>query len=284
MGAYVPNLLATIVASTRQTVRERKRVCPISSLESKVNGKIKNSQRFLDALKRPGQMNVIAECKGRSPSRGILCASYRPAEIAEGYEAHGAAAISVLTEPTFFDGSLEHLREVRASVSIPILRKDFIVTSYQLFETAAAGADAVLLIVAALDDGELRRLLAQAKELGLAVLVEVHDVAELDRAVGAGAEIIGVNNRDLRTLTVDLDASRCLIKKMPSETLAVAESGLRTSTDLVELSNAGYGAFLVGELLMETPEPGKTLRNLLGGAPMSGGSNRPHGHDFKVGH
>ena len=278
----MPNLLATIVASTRQTVRERERLCPISNLESKAHGKTGNSHAFLNALTRPGRINVIAECKGRSPSRGILCASYRPAEIALSYETHGAAAISVLTEPTFFDGTLEHLQAVRTSVSIPVLRKDFIVTSYQLFEASAAGADAVLLIVAALKEGEIKRLLAQAKELGLAVLVEVHDEAELDQAVGAGAEIIGVNNRDLRTLTVDLDASRRLIDRIPSETVAVAESGLRTSTDLVELSNVGYGAFLVGESLMETPDPGKTLGNLLVGASVSGSLNHPHGYDLEA--
>ena len=148
----------------------------------------------------------------------------------------------------------------------------------------AAGADAVLLIVAALEEDEIKRLLAQAKELGLAVLVEVHDEAELDRAVGAGAEIIGVNNRDLRTLTVDLDASRRLIARIPSETVAVAESGLRTNTDLVELSNAGYGAFLVGESLMETPDPGKALGNLLAAAPLPGSLNRPHGYDLETEH
>ena len=277
MGPYVPNLLATIVASTRQTVRERERLCPISNLESKVHGEAENNHCFRNALTRPGRINVIAECKRRSPSRGILCASYRPEEIALSYETHGAAAISVLTEPTFFDGALEHLQAVRASVSIPVLRKDFVVTTYQLFEASAAGADAVLLIIAALEEGEIQELLTQAKELGLAVLVEVHDEAELDRAVDAGAEIIGVNNRDLRTLTVDLDASRRLIDRIPSEMLAVAESGLRTNTDLIELSNVGYGAFLVGESLMETPDPGKTLGNLLAGAPISGSLNRLHG-------
>ena len=280
----MPNLLATIVASTRQIVRERERLCPISNLKSKAHGEAGKSHSFRNALTRPDRINVIAECKGRSPSRGILCPIYRPAEIALSYETHGAAAISVLTEPTFFDGSLEHLQAVRASVSIPVLRKDFIVTSYQLFEASAAGADAVLLIVAALEEDEIKRLLAQAKELGLAVLVEVHDEAELDRAVGAGAEIIGVNNRDLRTLTVDLDASRRLIARIPSETVAVAESGLRTNTDLVELSNVGYGAFLVGESLMETPDPGKALGNLLAAAPLPGSLNRPHGYDLETEH
>lgn len=272
-----PNLLATIVAATRQSVRERERSCPMGDLASEAAVKNRDERRFLGALTEPGRLNVIAECKGRSPSRGILCADYRPAEIAGTYEAHGAAAISVLTEPTFFDGSLEHLREVRSSVSVPVLCKDFIVTPYQLFEAAASGADAVLLIVAALEDSEIEDLLAEAKELRLGVLVEVHEMSELDRAVAAGAEIIGVNNRDLRTLSVDLNASRRLIERIPPGTVGVAESGLRTSDDLMELSKAGYRAFLIGETLMDTPDPGKTLRNLLSGAEVAGRESAAQG-------
>ena len=277
-----PNLLATIMAATRQSVRERERSCPMVELASEAAAKNRDERRFLGALTEPGRLNVIAECKGRSPSRGILCADYRPAEIAAAYEAHGAAAISVLTEPTFFDGSLEHLRAVQAAVSIPVLRKDFIVTRYQLFEAAASGADAVLLIVAALEDSEIEDLLAQAKELRLGVLVEVHEMSELDRAIASDAEVIGVNNRDLRTLSVDLNASRRLIERIPPGTVGVAESGLRTSDDLVELSAAGYGAFLVGETLMETADPGKTLRNLLSGAEVAGRGCAAQGHDTEA--
>jgi len=180
----------------------------------------------------------------------------------------------VLTEPTFFDGSLEHLQAVRAAVDVPILRKDFIVTRYQLLEAVAAGADAVLLIVAALDDTALGTLLAEATSLGLAALVEVHDEAELRRAMAAGATVIGVNNRNLRTLAVDVNASRILVGRIPPGIVAVAESGLRTSADLVELRAAGYHAFLIGETLITTPEPGKTLGRLLAGARLAAGDAR----------
>lgn len=190
-------------------------------------------------------------------------AAYDPAVVARGYVGAGAVALSVLTEPMFFDGALEHLAAVRATVTVPLLRKDFIVTEYQLLEGRAEGADAALLIVAALDDGDLRRLLKETAALGLAALVEVHDLTELDRAVQCGATIIGVNNRNLRTLEVTLDASKTLIEKMPADVVAVAESGLRTGDDIAELRRAGYDAFLIGESLMTRPDPGAALRQLL---------------------
>ena len=261
-----PDLLATIVAATRHAVSDRERRCPAAVLASQASSVSPGIGRFAAALTAPGKANVIAECKRRSPSRGILRREYHPDRIAAAYQAHGAAAVSVLTEPTFFDGSLDHLRAVRAAVDLPVLRKDFIVTSYQLLEAVAAGADAVLLIVAALDDRALGALLTEATALGLGVLVEVHDQAELRRAVAVGATIIGVNNRNLRTLSVDLGASRDLVGQMPAGTVAVAESGLRTSADLVELGAAGYQAFLIGETLVTTEHPGETLGRLLAGA------------------
>ena len=262
----VPDLLATIVAAARHSVEERARRCPETELARQATAIHPGGARFHAALASDAGPNVIAECKRRSPSKGVLRPDYHPDRIAASYQAHGAAAISVLTESTFFDGTLEHLRQVRAAVDVPILRKDFMVTSYQLVEAVVAGADAVLLIVAALDDTELRRLLSEATALGLAVLVEVHSRAELSRAVDAGATIIGVNNRNLRTLAVDLSASRTLISQMPVTVLGVAESGLRTSADLVELGHAGYRAFLIGETLMSAPDPGETLGHLIGGA------------------
>ena len=267
-----PDLLSAIVAATRHAVAERERRCPAAVLTSHAPSVTPGGARFVAALTAPGQVNVIAECKRRSPARGMLRVDYRPGRIAAGYEANGAAAVSVLTEPTFFDGSLDHLRAVRRAVDLPVLRKDFIVTPYQLVETVTAGADAVLLIVAALDDAELGALLGDATTLGLAVLVEVHDEAELRRAVTAGATVIGVNNRNLRTLAVDLNASRSLVAQMPPGTVAVAESGLRTCAEVVELGAAGYQAFLIGETLITTPDPGETLRRLLDGArPNPGG-------------
>jgi len=258
-----PDLLATIVAAARHTVEQRLRRCPESELAREASTIRPRGDRFLASLRSEDGPRIIAECKGRSPSKGVLRADYHPERIATGYASHGAAAISVLTEPTFFDGSLEHLRRVRTAVDVPLLRKDFIVSRYQLLEAVAAGADAALLIVAALDDETLRRLLDEATALGLAVLVEVHSQPELSRALGVGATIIGVNNRNLRTLAVDLNASRELIAQMPDTVVGVAESGLRTSADLVGLGRAGYGAFLIGETLMSTSDPGETLGRLI---------------------
>jgi indole-3-glycerol phosphate synthase len=207
--------------------------------------------------------NVIAECKRRSPSRGVLRPDYDPVAIATSYTTAGAAAISVLTEPTFFDGSLDHLQAVRRAVSTPLLRKDFIVDDYQLPEARAAGADAILLIVAALDDDTLRRLLRRAAEYDLAALVEVHTDDELTRAQDAGARLIGVNSRNLKTLTVSLDTLFTLAARMDRTTTAVAESGLRTHADLAALRSAGYSAFLVGERFMTEADPGAALARLI---------------------
>ena len=222
-------------------------------------------------LRRPDGFNVIAECKRRSPSRGVLAADYDPVRIARAYAAGGAAAISVLTEPTFFDGALAHLQAVRAAVDVPLLRKDFVVDEYQLFEARASGADAVLLIVAALTPSALASLQARAWQLGLATLVEVHDRAELARAVDSGARIIGVNNRNLRTLQVDVKASDELAARMPAGVVAVSESGLQSRADLERLAAAGYGAFLIGERFMTDPDPAGAIRLLIGAASAAKG-------------
>ncbi len=182
--------------------------------------------------------------------------------IARGYETAGAAAISVLTEPTFFDGSLDDLRAVRAAVRCPLLRKDFIVTPYQIAEAAAAGADAVLLIVAALDDAQLAALAATARQYGLAALVEVHDQAELVRALGAGARVVGVNSRNLRTLAVDTGVFDTLGRQIAPGLVAVAESGLRNPEDLRRLHLVRFDAFLIGERFMTAPDPGAALAEL----------------------
>ena len=200
----------------------------------------------------------------RSPSKGLLCEDYAPVRIARSYEQAGAAAISVLTEPTFFDGALSHLEAVRAVVGIPLLRKDFIVDRYQLLEARTAGADAILLIVAALDPASLVTLRREAESLGLDALVEVHDGDELDRAISAGADVIGVNNRNLHTLEVDLEASDRLAARMPAHVVAVAESGLRSRQDVDRLAARGYHAFLVGERLMTAADPGAALGALTG--------------------
>jgi indole-3-glycerol phosphate synthase len=261
-----PDLLATIVAATRHSVAVRAGEVPIEALEERAGraGRQPRGAAFERALGGSAAPRIIAECKRRSPSRGILRADYDPAGHARAYEAAGAAAISVLTEPTFFDGALEHLEAVRAAVAVPVLRKDFVVSEYQLAEAVASGADAVLLIVAALEDRRLRELIADARARDLACLVEVHDTDEIARAVDAGAGIVGVNSRNLRTLAVDLRVLDRAASMLPPAVTAVAESGIRTPEDIDRLTAAGYDAFLVGERLITQPDPGAALRTLRG--------------------
>jgi len=258
------DLLATIVAATRRIVEVRSERESIAAVAARAEATPPASGRFHEALERRDRLNVIAECKRRSPSRGVLRADYDAVAIARGYEQAGAAAISVLTEPTFFDGSLDDLVRVRAAVQVPVLRKDFIVSEYQLFEAKAAGADAVLLIVAALSPEELRSLRAKAAGLGLDALVEVHNQEELIVAIDAGATIVGVNNRNLRTLAVDVHASEDLAARMPKGVLSISESGLKSAEDLRRLRALGYQAFLIGERFMTEPLPGIALSRLLG--------------------
>jgi indole-3-glycerol phosphate synthase len=255
------DLLATIVAATRTAVAAREEKRPATGLRVQ-DGRAPRGNLFEDAIGGSAPPRVIAECKRRSPSRGILRQQYAPAEHAVAYADAGAAAISVLTEPTFFDGAPEHLAGVRAAVTIPVLRKDFIVTDYQVHESAALGADAILLIAAALADQPLRRLHALGAELGLASIVEVHDETELDRALTAGARIVGVNSRNLRTLQVDLDVLERLSVAIPHEVIAVAESGIRGAGDIQRFSSLGYDAFLIGEGLITRADPGAALRAL----------------------
>jgi indole-3-glycerol phosphate synthase len=259
------DLLRTIVAASRKAAVERERVLMKdgAAFERAVAAAAPRGDRFRTALTGPG-IRVVAECKRRSPSRGVLRSPYDPAGIAAAYEQAGAAAISVLTEPTFFDGSLDHLRDVRRRVRLPILRKDFLVTSFQLREARAAGADAVLLIAAALDPAALRELLREAGALGMAALVEVHDRPELDAALEAGAALVGVNSRNLRTLEMNPDVLDALADGIPDEAIAVAESGLKSADDLTRLAARGYDAFLIGERLMTSPDPGEALGRLLG--------------------
>ena len=254
-----PNLLATIVAATRAAVESRIRDLPLDPSSS---SRRPDGEAFLEALTSSAQPRVIAECKRRSPSRGVLRQRYEPTAHARAYEAAGAAAISVLTEPTFFDGDASHLAAVRQAVTVPLLRKDFIVTGYQVHEAAMLGADAVLLIVGALEDPELRTLHDLAVSRGLAVLMEVHDEVELQRAVDSGARIIGVNSRNLRTLEVDLAVTERLASRIPDEAVAVAESGIRSAEDMRRLAEYGYDAFLVGERLIVEQDPGAALRTL----------------------
>jgi len=264
------DLLATIVDATRRIVDVRSQREPIAQLRGRIERDVdirKPRASFLAALSQRDRLNVIAECKRRSPSKGVLRQEYDPVAIATGYAEAGAAAISVLTEPTFFDGALDHLAAVHAAVDVPLLRKDFIVSEYQILEARSVGASALLLIVAALTPEALRSLTQYARSWTLDVLVEVHSAEELAIAIDAGATLIGVNNRNLRTLEVDVNASEALITRMPKRVVAVSESGLRTSDDLMRLRGLGYQAFLVGERFMTAANPGAALRELIAGVP-----------------
>jgi indole-3-glycerol phosphate synthase len=263
MSGPARDLLGAIVAATRTRVREARRREPDAALEARAAVVTPRGDRFAAAIGRAGRLNVIAECKRRSPSRGVLRVAYDPVAIARQYEAAGAVALSVLTEPSFFDGALDHLAAVRQAVAVPLLRKDFIVDAWQLIEARAAGADAVLLIVSALDDHELASLAREASALGLAALVEVHTEAELDRALDAGATIVGVNNRNLRTLEVDVELSHRIAARLPASVVAVSESGLRSAGDLSALRALGYHAFLIGERFMTAVDPGSALAALV---------------------
>ena len=215
------------------------------------------------ALARADSVNIIAEIKQRSPSKGIIRDDFDPVRIADSYADAGAAALSVLAEEDFFGGSLNHLEAIRSRVALALLRKDFIIDEYQLYESVLAGADAVLLIVAILDDELLGSLIELAGKLELDALVEVHSADEMKRAIRAGAAVIGVNNRDLTTFAVDLETSIDLARLAPKGALLVSESGIHTGSDIRRLKAAGFNAFLVGERLMRAPDPGAALAQLI---------------------
>jgi indole-3-glycerol phosphate synthase len=256
-------ILERIVAATRARVAEVGRGADLRELERRAELHVpRGFRRALVSKSRDG-IAVIAELKKASPSKGLIRAEFHPAELAAELEAAGAAALSVLTDEEFFQGSLGNLREASGAVSIPCLRKDFIVDEFQLLEARANAADAVLLIVAALSAEELGRLSRGARALGLDVLCEVHDGDELQRALDAGCDLIGVNTRDLRTFQVDLEGAFALAEKFPAGVVRVAESGIRSSADVERLRAAGYDAFLVGESLMRAAVPGVALRELL---------------------
>jgi indole-3-glycerol phosphate synthase len=212
----------------------------------------------------PAPVALIAEVKKASPSAGVICPDFDPVRIARAYEAAGAAAISVLTDREFFQGNIEYLRQIRAAVGLPLLRKDFIIEELQIHEAAAAGADAVLLIAAILNDTQLREFRAVAEHLHLAALVEVHDELELDRALAAGAQLIGINNRNLATFHVSLKTTEQLAARIPGDRLIVAESGLHTRADVERVAKAGARAILVGESLMRSGNIASKVKELLG--------------------
>lgn len=257
------DILERIVAARRRAVENAKRTTPAAKLEERA-AVAPPPRDFAAALCGAG-INVIAELKKVSPSRGLLRPAYNPAALAPALEEGGAAALSVLTEPEFFQGSLEDLTLVRKLCRLPVLRKDFLFDPYQLYEARAAGADAFLLIAVILSTAELRRLITLGRQLGMVALVEVHSPEELARALEAGAGLIGINNRDLKTFEVSLETSLRLIESIPEDCVAVSESGLSTSAELNQLRAVGFDAFLIGERLMQAPEPAAALRQLISG-------------------
>jgi indole-3-glycerol phosphate synthase len=255
-------ILAEILGRKAREVEERRAALPERQLEARAAA-TPPPRRLEDALSPPGgPVRIIAEVKRRSPSAGAIDGGLDAPAQAARYAAAGAAAVSVLTDGPGFGGSLDDLAAVRARVSVPLLRKDFVLERYQLLEARAWGADAALLIVAALPGDLLRRRLDDCAALGLSALVEVHDLAEAELAVAAGARIVGVNNRDLRSFQVDLAASERVLPALPGGVLGVAESGIRTASDVARLRRAGASNFLVGEALVRAPEPGALIREL----------------------
>lgn len=259
----MPVSLDQIIASTRKRVEKSQREKPLSSLQRQADAHVPRGFRRALIEQSQSRIAIIAELKKASPSRGLIRADFDPQILALDLERGGATTLSVLTDEEFFQGSLENLRRASASTKLPCLRKDFIVHEFQILEARANCADAILLIVAALSVVELRALVHRARELDLDILCEVHDESELQRAIDAGCDLIGVNSRDLRTFTVDLKTAFRLAKHMPSAVLSVAESGIHNGADIANLRAAGYRAFLIGEALMKAPSPGTALVELI---------------------
>ena len=257
------NILDQLADYARQRVEEAKRQTPLAEIKRQALALPKGDLRFEKALTKPG-LSFICECKKASPSKGLIAADFPYLQIAKEYEAAGADAISVLTEPKWFLGSDRYLKEIASAVSTPCLRKDFTVDEFMIYQAKLLGASAVLLICAILDDAQLREYLALCDGLGLSALVEAHDEAEVDRALNAGARILGVNNRDLKNFTVDTENSRRLRARIPEDVLFVSESGVRTAEDVARLAAIGADAVLIGETLMRAPDKTAKLRELKG--------------------
>lgn len=251
-----------IIEHKRHILERAEGDLPMVEMEKRVSP-VKN-RGFKAAISKKGKMNLIAELKKASPSHGIIRHNYNPEEIAMAYEKSGAAALSVLTEDKYFKGDREHLKTARRSTTLPVLRKDFIISEYQIYESAIAECDAILLIAGILDKGILKGLYHEAKALGMDVLVEVHDERELDKAFSSGAEIIGINNRNLKTLEVDLDTTLKLMANAPQDKIIVSESGIRENEQIKRLSAAGVEAVLIGAVFMEADDIAAEVKRVMG--------------------
>ena len=254
-------MLDKIVADKKEELKQRKKAVPVSGLESRIAQRA-GTLDFANALKEEG-VSIIAEVKRASPSRGVLCPVFNPVALATAYADNGAAAISALTESKYFQGSIEHLAEIREAVNIPLLRKDFIFDPYQVYESCAYGADALLLIVAILEQEQLDELSTLSHELGLSCLVEVHNESEVERALLSGARIIGINNRDLKTFQVDIGTTQRLRALIPGDRIVVSESGISSRRDIDNLKSWGIDAALVGEALITAGDIAAKMRELV---------------------
>lgn len=261
-------ILDEIIAYKKQELAETKRRTTLAEVKSRI-AEIGPTRGFSKALSGSGDILLIAEVKKASPSKGVIREDFDPVKIARTYEESGVSCISVLTEKKYFQGSLEYLGDIRKAVKLPLLRKDFIIDEYQVHEARAAGADAVLLIAACLDKGQMEDFLSIARDLGLDVLVEVHTYKELDKALFAGVSLVGINNRDLATFTVSLQTTLDLLNDIPDDRIVVSESGIKTRDDVVMLQKAGVDAILVGESLMREKDIGKKVKELLGASTKS---------------
>ncbi len=259
-------ILDEIIATKEREVAAARRRMPLAEMEDQA-AEAPPVRDFRAALAGPGPIQLIAEVKKASPSAGVIRPDFDPITIARTYQAHGTACLSVLTDAPYFQGHLSYLARIRATVAIPLLRKDFLIDEYQVVEARLAGADAVLLIAEVLDDKALARLLARARGLGMAALVEFHDEANLERVLAAGADLVGVNNRDLRRFVTDLELTLRVRDRIPPEVLVVSESGIRTRRDVERLEAAGVSAILVGENLMRADDIGLAVERLLGLTP-----------------
>ena len=257
------SILDRIVTRRRETIDQAKRVRPMTSLEAALS-EAPPVRDFVAALRAAPGVALIAEIKKASPSRGLIRPDFRPLKIAEAYQEHGASAISVLTEPDFFEGRLEYLTQVRHTVALPVLRKDFVIDAYQMVEARVAGADAVLLIAECLETPLLRDLFQQAVALGMTPLVELYEEANLERVLELEPSLVGINSRDLRTFEVDLDRTIALRQRVPKSVAFVAESGIWERADVERLEAGGIDAMLVGEALMRSPDVGAAVRRLVG--------------------
>lgn len=257
------SILDEIVISKQREVATARKRMPLEELEAQAE-EAPPVRDFRGALDVPGTVQLIAEVKKASPSVKVIREDFEPVSIARAYQDHGAACISVLTDAPYFQGHLSYLARIRASVAIPLLRKDFLIDEYQVAEARVAGADAILLIAEILDDATMARLLQRARDFGMAALVEFHDPANLPRVLAAGADLVGVNNRDLHTFTTDIDRTLRLRDQIPPEVLLVSESGIHNHAQVERLRAAGVSAILVGESLMRAPDIGRAVEDLLG--------------------